>query len=217
MQIKNKYIKEKEKEVNKLEQKCENLASNLRNCKSENSSFKSENKKFLKKQKQAKLKIQRCVSTNTIPLEMSDTPYLVSVGSGSTTSYTSGLCQELGIQDSSSSLFSTKTTKVALSWSPTSSSTSMISNMSCKSMNATTSMGSVAASNLTLVSKLEQSNNNSIAATNLEDNIEHSAIKSKEVEDNAEKAEIFLTVEGVSAILEKAMKKQRADIKILAN
>ena len=206
LQTKNKYIKEKEKEVYKLEQKCENLASNLKNSKSENNNVKSKNLKLLKKQKQAKSKSSRSVSTNTIPLDMSGTSSRDSVGSGTITSYTSSLPST---QDSSSSLFSTRrTTKAALS--PTSSSTSMISNISSKSINTTTSQDIVAPSKCSLVSQLEESNNNSIAATKIEDNLEHSDIESKE------EAKTFLTVEGVSAIIEKAMKKQRADIKVLA-
>ena len=90
----------------------------------------------------------------------------------------------------------------------------MISNISSKSINTTTSQDSVAPSKCSLVSQLEESNNNVIAATKIEDNMENSDIESKEIEDYPEEAQTFLTFQGVSAIIEKAMKKQ---IKILAN
>ena len=81
--------------------------------------------------------------------------------------------------------------------------------MSSKSL-STTSQASVAPNKSALDSKLKHSNNNSIDATNLQDEIDNS------VDDNQGGVQTFLTVEAVSAIIDRAMKKQRSDIKILA-
>ena len=67
LQVKNKCIKEKEREIYKLEQKSENLASNLQKAKTKISSLESERTKLVKEQKIVKVKKTKHISTNTSP------------------------------------------------------------------------------------------------------------------------------------------------------